>query len=254
MGGEDNLYVGVELEDEVYELLLPVYVQAHLGLVHEQHVGLVVLDQHGEQDGEYLLLAAGQLVGQQCLAYLREPNLVLCAHNLLARVCEESVYHVLELLLGLTDTLGFGGTVAAALLEHADDAVAYVDLVIEVAALQLEELPVELGDQRDVNLGEHVGVEQRPVERAYDIVAYPLGVGWAHGEVDALEHVAGKLAAGGEALAHLVEDGALAHAVDTAQHIDAAVQLPHDMTLPAPQRLYLYLLDVIGIFLHDDTG
>ena len=165
-----------------------------------------------------------------------------------------SVYHVLELLLGLTDTLGFGGTVAAALLEHADDAVANVDLVIEVAALQLEELPVELGDQRDVDLGEHVGVEQRPVERAYDIVAYPFGVGWAHSEVDALEHVAGKLAAGGEALDHLVEDGALAHAVDAAQHIDAAVQLPHDMTLPAPQRLYLYLLDVIGIFLHDDTG
>lgn len=88
------------------------------------------------------------------------------------------------------------------------------------------------------------------LDRRVNVLSGVNGVG----KSTILNKVVKGLAAGGEALDHLVEDGALAHAVDTAQHIDAAVQLPHDMTLPAPQRLYLYLLDVIGIFLHDDTG
>ena len=58
MGGEDNLHVGVQLHDEVDELLLPFNVQAYLRLVHEQHVGQLVLHQHGEQDDQHLLLAA----------------------------------------------------------------------------------------------------------------------------------------------------------------------------------------------------
>ena len=37
--------------------------------------------------------------------------------------------------------------VACAALQHADDAVADVDLIVEVFALELEELPVEFGGQ-----------------------------------------------------------------------------------------------------------
>lgn len=70
VGGEDDLHVGVEAENHVDELLLPVDMEAHLRLVHEEYIRLLVFDEHGEQDGQHLLLAAGELVGGEPFAYL----------------------------------------------------------------------------------------------------------------------------------------------------------------------------------------
>lgn len=70
VGGEDELYVGVQVHDEVDEAFLPVDVQADLRLVHKEHVVLVVFHQYGEQYGKDLLLTAGELVGDECLADL----------------------------------------------------------------------------------------------------------------------------------------------------------------------------------------
>ena len=46
------------------------------------------------------------------------------------------------------------------------------------------------------------------------------------------------------------EDGALAHTVDAAQHVYLAVKVPYHMFLPAPERVNLYLLDIVCEFLH----
>ena len=91
VGGEDDLHVGVEAEDEVDELLLPFHVQAHLGLVHEEHIVFLVFHEHGEQDDEDLLLTTGELVGQERLADLCELDLVFRADDLLAGFGEEAV-------------------------------------------------------------------------------------------------------------------------------------------------------------------
>ena len=80
MGGEDNLHVGVQAFYHLDEALLPVDMQAHLGLVHEEHIGAVVLDEHGQQDDQHLFLAAGELVGRELLAYLTEHDFVAATH------------------------------------------------------------------------------------------------------------------------------------------------------------------------------
>ena len=59
---EDNLHVRVEVEQEVEQSLLPLYVEADLGFVHEEDEGPPVLYEDREQDDEHLLLAAGQFV------------------------------------------------------------------------------------------------------------------------------------------------------------------------------------------------
>ena len=63
MGSEYYLDVGVEAYQEFKQSLLPFDVEADFRFVHEEHEGLPVLHQYGEQDDEHLLFAAGELVG-----------------------------------------------------------------------------------------------------------------------------------------------------------------------------------------------
>ena len=93
-------------------------------------------------------------------------------------------------------------------------------------------------------------MNQRAVERAYHVKPYPLGIFGLHLQMHALEGMAGKLPAGVQALDHLVEDGALAHAVDAAEDVHLTVEIPHDMVAAAPQRVDFYLSDVVCVFLH----
>ena len=53
-----NLHIGIERQYEVDELLLSLHMQAHLRLIHKQHIRATVLDEHREQYDEHLLLAA----------------------------------------------------------------------------------------------------------------------------------------------------------------------------------------------------
>ena len=205
--GQYNLYVGIEREDEVDESLLPVDMQAHFGFVHEEHVVLSVLDEHGEQDDEHLLLAARQLIRAQNLAYLREAYLVLSAYDSLARLREEVVDEVLECLLRSRDALRLKGGIGTSVLQTRNDAVADIDLIVEIFALQEEELHVEFGGkiaQRSVELADSIEIPQRTVERTYNVVAYPLGIVGLHLQPDALEHVARKLATCRKSLHHLI--------------------------------------------------
>lgn len=92
------------------------------------------------------------LVGKEGLADLRELDLVFRADNLLAGLGEEAVHDVLEVFLGLRECLGFLGSIGLAALQGGDDAVADVDLVVEIFPLQQEDLPVHLSGQRESHL------------------------------------------------------------------------------------------------------
>ena len=247
MGGQDDLHLGVQFQTEVDEALLPLDVQRYLGLVHEEHVGLIVLYEHRQQDGQYLLLAARQLVGHQRLADLREAYLVLRAHDLLARLLEEFVHDVLEALLLLRELLG---RVGVARLQFGDDAVADVHLIVQVLALQVVELEVEGRADAGVDHVDGLVVEQGRVERADDVEADVRGVGGLHVDVHALQQVVDHVAVGVHALHHLVQDRTLAHAVDAAQDVHLPVQFPHHVLLPAPQRVDLNPLDIIRVLCH----
>ena len=99
MGGENDLNIGVKREDQFDKTLLPFHMETHLRLVHEEDIRQVVLHEDGKEDGEHLLLTAGELIRHERLANLREAYLVLRAHNLLARLAEQVVNEVLEPLL-----------------------------------------------------------------------------------------------------------------------------------------------------------
>ena len=236
MGGEDDLYIGVEFEYQVDEPLLPFDVEAHLGLVHEEHVVLPVLDEHGKQDDQHLLLAAGELIRHERLADLFEANFVLRAHDLLACLREEVVDEILELPLRLADALGLLGSLGCGLLQGLDHAVADIDLVVEILPLQFVDLPVEFGDEGSVDLVRYLRTHQRAVERADDVETYPACFLRRHTQADSLDGMARQLAATGQAPHHLVEDGTLSHTVDAAQDVDLSVQLPADVLLAAPSE------------------
>ena len=175
-----GLLVGVEFEYQVDEPLLPFDVEAHLGLVHEEHVVLSVLDEHGKQDDQHLLLAAGELIRHERLANLFEANFVLRAHDLLACLGEEVVDEILKLPLRLADALGLLGSLGCGLLQGLDHAVADIDLVVEILPLQFVDLPVEFGDERQVYLIDHLRIHQRSIHRTNHIEANPFSLLWLH--------------------------------------------------------------------------
>ena len=214
----------------------------------------VVLDEHRQQDAEHLLLAARQLIGHQRLADLRETDFVFRAHDGLPRVLEQVVDHVLKQLLGPRDGLRLLGGVGPAALQHLDDAVADVHLIVEILALQLEELPVQLRGQAHVHLGDGVRVHERAVERADDVETDVTGVGGFHLQVHPLEHVAGELAPTPQASDHLVDDRTLANAVHSTQNVDLRIEIPHDVLHATPKGIDFDLLDINCVLLHISRG
>ena len=92
VGGQDDLRVGIQFVHHCDEALLPFEVQTRFGLVHEEHVGLLVLREHGQEDEQYLLLAAGEFVGREGLVVLNEGELVALAVDAFARFAEVESY------------------------------------------------------------------------------------------------------------------------------------------------------------------
>ncbi len=235
MGGEDDLHIGVQIEYQVDEPFLPLHVQTHLRLVHEEHIGLAVLYEHGEQYDEHLLLTARQLVGHQHLSNLRESYLVLRADYLFPRLGEKVIDQVLKFLFGLAELLRLSGSLGGAFLQGLNHAVADIHLIVEVLSLELVDLPIQLRDESGVYPTRNLAAHQRPVERADDVEADPLGLLRLDAEMDPLEQMARKLTTVGETAHHFVQDGALAYPIDAAENVDPAVQLPADVLLSAPQ-------------------
>ena len=176
----------------------------------------MVFYEHCEQYGENLLLATRQLVWHKRLAHLREAYLIVCAYYFLTGVGEERVNDVLEPLLWLRQFLRLFARRGPAFLQHLYNAVADVDLIVEILALELVELPVEFRGKRDIHLRHHLGIDKRAVKRPDDVVAYPVGILWTDLQVHAFKQVGMKLATGSKPFHHLVDYGRLAHAVDTA--------------------------------------
>ena len=137
MGGQDNLHIRIEVENHVDEVLLPIDMKTHLGLVHEEYIVLIVLNEHGEKDGKHLLFTTRQLIWHEHLTNLSEGNLVLGAYESLARLGKESVEHVLKLLLRFGNLLCLDGCVGVSTLQHIDDTVADVHLLVELLPLML---------------------------------------------------------------------------------------------------------------------
>ena len=58
MGGEDDLSMGIEPAYHVDKPFLPVEVQAYLGFVHKEYVGLKVFCKDCQQNDEHLFFTA----------------------------------------------------------------------------------------------------------------------------------------------------------------------------------------------------
>ena len=175
---------------------------------------------------------------------------------MLAGVSEQVVDHVLKAALLLAELLG---SLRIAGLQLGNHAVANVHLIVQILALQMIQLEVEQASSPTPDDGQHlpqhaflVGkhLREAAVERADHVVANPAGVLGHHFQLDALEHVAGELAALGQAFHHLVNNGALALPVDAAEDVHPRVQLPHDVLLPAPEGINFDALDVVSKLLH----
>ena len=205
MGGEDNLHIRIEIENHVDEVLLPIDMKAHLWFVHKEYIVLIVLNEHGEQDGKHLLLTTRQLIGHEHLTNLSEGNLVLGAYESLARLGKESVEHVLKLLLRFGNLLCLGGCIGVSTLQHIDDTVADVHLIVEILALKLVELPVEFGDYRGIhNFVYRLTTDKRTVHTADKVVANPTCILGHHLKTYALERVARKLPSLHQSPYHLI--------------------------------------------------
>ena len=167
---------------------------------------------------------------------------------MLAGFAEEVVDQVAKLRLGRG---GFGGFLAggvAPLGEERDHAVAHVHLVVEIAALQAVELPVEFGDDGPVGEGgDALGGEDAAVDGADEIVAHEFGIVGGEGEGHIVVLSAAQGAGGrevGGALHEAGEDGALAGAVFAAEHVDIGPQCPVDGLSPVPKTADLDAADV----------
>ena len=247
MCGQDDLHIRIQFQTEVDDTLLPLDMERHFGFIHEEHVGLVILHQHGEQDSQDLLLAARQLIGHQRLTDLREPYLVLRPDDLLAGIREQVVDDVLEAALLLRQLLG---GIGMPMLQLLDNTVADVHLIVEVLPLQVEELEVECRADTGVDHVQRLVVEHGRVERADDVETDMRGIGRLHIDMDPLQKVVDDVTVGVHTLDDFVEDGALAHTVDTTQDIHLTVQFPYHVFLPAPERVDLYPSDIVSILLH----
>lgn len=179
-----------------------------------------------------------------------ETEFVAAAIDALAGFAEEFVDEILEarFLLGGRGGSGAYGRVAAR--EELDDAVGHVHLVVEVAALQEVELPVELGADTQVGeLSELVAAHEAAVETTDDVVADAGGVGRVEVNLHAQPSGGRQFAGGGhgaQSFYEAVEDGALAGAVAAAEHVDVGPHVPHDVFVAAPEAVDFYARDAVG--------
>lgn len=88
MGGHDDLDVRIEFQHQTDELLLPFEVKADFRFIHKEDIRLVVLHQHGKEDGENLLLTSRELIRRELLTYLVEADFVGSTDDGLAGILE----------------------------------------------------------------------------------------------------------------------------------------------------------------------
>ena len=250
MGGENELDVRIEFAYHADEFLLPFDVQGGFGFVHEENAVGTVAHEDGQQDDKHLLLTGREFVGQEAFAILQEDDFVAAAVDGLAGVAEELVHHVLELAFRGGEVGGLR-TLVVVTGEEFDHAVADVDLIVEVTALQEVELPVEFGlDVGICHAGGKVTHDERAVVAADNVVGDIGGIGMVEGDADSFAfaalYLAGKFF---EVMDGAVEDGTLADAVDAGEDVDVGAEIPGDV-VAVPEAVYLDSLDVVGLLFH----
>lgn len=251
VGTQDELHLRVQASYHADELLLPLDVERSFGLVHEEYTVRTLAHEDGEQDDQHLFLARRELVGQQAFAVLIEGDVVAAAVDGLARIAEELVHQVLEEPLGTGELRSLDALLLVA-VEEFDHAVAHVHLIVQIAALQQVELPVQFSVDIGVgHAGGEVAHDERTVVRADDVV----GDAGSFGRVEEETH------AGHLAVLHLtrgavfqvadgaVQDGCLPHPVDTREDVDVGAQVPRHV-VAVPQAVNLDAADIVGLYFH----
>ena len=130
MGGENNLYVRIKLQNKVDKLFLPFDVHTYFRFVHKENIRALIFNQHCKQHHQQLLFSTRQLIRLQRFAYLRKAHFVLAANNSLARFGKQAVNHVLKQSLGLVVRLRQACSVWGATLQSANNAVANINLIV----------------------------------------------------------------------------------------------------------------------------
>ena len=117
-------------------------------------------------------------------------------------------------------------------------AVRHVDLIVEVSALKLIELPVEFRRDASVRqLVELFDIDEASVETAYDVIMNARGISRLEVDFHAQAHPFDDFSRRwnvAQVLDEAVEDGALSSAVAAAKHVDIWTHVPHDVLVAAP--------------------
>ena len=238
MSGQDDLCVRIEVANHSDEAFLPFEMQACFGFVHEKHVGLSVFSQHGEQDDEHLLLAARKQIRLQRLVILYEIQFVALSVDAFSRLPEEIVHQVLEMRFNHGRFSGLSPRFWVARRKQFNHAVRHVDLIVEVSALKLIELPVEFRRDASVRqLVELFDIDEASVETAYDVIMNARGISRLEVDFHAQAHPFDDFSRRwnvAQVLDEAVEDGALSGAVAAAEHVDIRAHVPHDVFVATP--------------------
>ena len=256
VGGQDYLGVGIKVAYHLYQPFLPFEVEAGFGFVHEKDIRLAVFGERGEQNDEYLLFSARQLVGVERFAVLLEAQFVASSVYLLAGFGEEVVNEVQKACFGFGCGFGLFVGLGIAAREEVNHAVADVDLIVQIASLQEIKLPVEFGvDVLLRQLGPHFAGYEHTVEASDDVVADACCVGGDKVDPDTKRGPAAVYLArrrhSPQVMDHFVDDGAFSLAVLAAQHVDTGMEVPDDVFMAAPKAADFYSCDVICQFYHD---
>ena len=145
-----DLCLGIKVKNHLYQALLPFYVQGNLGLVHKQGERLTVLYQYGQEYDKNLFLSAGQLVGLQLIHALQKDNLVAVPLDFLLGILEQAVYDIKEMRLLGSNFLSLGTRLGITAGKKGHHTVGHAYLIVQIAALQLVQLEIQLAVQVNV--------------------------------------------------------------------------------------------------------
>ena len=239
MSGENDLHVGIQGSHHRDEAFLPIEVQRHLWFVHEEHIGLAILRERGEENDEHLFFSRRKHVGRKHLFVLEKAQFIAFAVDAFARFGKEFVHQIQKMRLSFGSGSSFFACRFASAGEESNHAVADVHLIVEISALQLIELPVEFGHHLSFGKGSHAfACHHLSIHRAHHVIAYALSISGKKVELHAQSRSEVQFARSGEAahlLHHARKDGAFSCAIFSTQHIHVGAQLPDDVLVSAPK-------------------
>ena len=218
----------------------------------------VVLHEHCQQNHEHLLFTGREFVWKQQFSVLIEGYVIPTAVYLFAGVAEKFVNHILKTTFGKGEGGGFAALFLVIAGKHFDHLIADIDLIIEIAALQQIQLPVQFGlhvlvchacrevthNQGAVVAADHIvwdisrcGIIK---EEVYSVLCVAFHF---TGEL----YVAGKLF---EVSHRTVQNSGLSHSVDAGKDIHIRTQIPLYIKA-GPESFDLDPPDIVCLLFHN---